>query len=359
MTPPKIHLSALDVTRGLAALAVTMLHVREVNWVGMRAFAAAHGFEYSPLTLLAYATLPVAWGSIGVPIFFVLSGYVIHRGSKDRLQTRLDVFQFFSRRLIRIYPVFLAAILLTAVLDFWSGAQVAHPKLGDTSIFNAALNALAVVGFVGSPYGSNVALWSLPLEIQSYLFYPAALAAWRKLGSTPMMLVAVALNMAGIWVHEAAGITCFLTYFASWWLGAYISDRENRAAPLRFQWRGGWLLIAAGCAACSARYLLLAQVAWSLGFGALLEVMIRQPPSLQPSRLTRAVAFCGAFSYSLYAVHMPVAVAMNVALLNGTKQEAITWSFVALIPALCTAYLVYLLVERPCLNLIRHLRPVG
>jgi peptidoglycan/LPS O-acetylase OafA/YrhL len=356
MTADRGHVATLDVTRGLAALAVTMLHVREINWVGMRAFAATHGFEFSPLALMAYATLPIAWGSIGVPIFFVLSGYVIHRGSKGRMQTRRDVFRFLSRRFIRIYPVFLAAMLLTAVLDLWSKGHVAHPKLGDTSLFNAALNALAVVGFVGSPYGSNVALWSLPLEIQSYLLYPVGLIAWRKLGSTPMMLIAVALNIAGIWLQEAAGITCCLAYFASWWLGAYVADREHREVPLRWQWWGGWLIIAAGCAACSLRYLFVAQVAWSLGFAAILEVMIRQPPPLQAGRVIRALALCGAFSYSLYAVHMPVSVAFNAALLNGTKQDDITWSLVALVPALCAAYLFYLIVERPCLNLMRHLR---
>jgi peptidoglycan/LPS O-acetylase OafA/YrhL len=350
------HLATLDVTRGVAALAVTALHVREIHWVGMRAFFDSHGFEISPLSLLAYATLPIAWGSVGVPIFFVLSGYVIHRGSRTRLHSGNDALRFLYRRLLRIYPVFIGAMLLTAALDSWTAAHVAHTKLGDISIRNAAWNALAMVGFRGSPYGSNVALWSLPLEIQLYLLYPVGLLAWRKLGANRTIVLAAAMNIFGIWLQAAAGITCCLLYCASWWLGAYVADREHIAEPRSYQWAFGWVIMASGCIAHSMRCFSLAHLAWAIGFAAILEVLIRQPAPIRPRRVIRMLALCGTFSYSLYAVHMPVAVAFNAAVLNGSKQDAITWSLVGIVPVLVTAYAFYLLVERPFLSQLRHLR---
>ena len=61
----------LDVMRGFAALLVAFFHCRQVTWIGMGAFhrlpSAHHLFE--PGTIAAWLTLPVAWGSAGVPIW--------------------------------------------------------------------------------------------------------------------------------------------------------------------------------------------------------------------------------------------------------------------------------------------------
>src|ERR1700722_14192525 len=71
------NLSDIDVFRGIAALIVAAMHTREITWVGMREFW--HPAQTAPNVILGYVTFPMVWGSIGVPIFFVLSGYCIHR----------------------------------------------------------------------------------------------------------------------------------------------------------------------------------------------------------------------------------------------------------------------------------------
>src|ERR1700678_1844039 len=75
----------IDAMRGFAALLVAYFHCRQVAWVGMESFhhSVSHALSFS--SIVAYLTLPIAWGSAGVPIFFVISGYCIHRGGALRL----------------------------------------------------------------------------------------------------------------------------------------------------------------------------------------------------------------------------------------------------------------------------------
>src|ERR1700744_2717196 len=65
---------AINAWRGIAALLVAYFHCRQVTWVGMHEFhRTASGFDLN--VLFSYLTFPIAWGSAGVPIFFVISGY--------------------------------------------------------------------------------------------------------------------------------------------------------------------------------------------------------------------------------------------------------------------------------------------
>ena len=113
--------------RGFAALLVAYFHCRQVEWVGMQTFHQSVGHSFSLSTIAAYLTFPIAWGSAGVPIFFVISGYCIHRGGALRLAKnpdyRLDTGNFWVRRFARIYPVLLAALVLTFALD-WVSLQL-------------------------------------------------------------------------------------------------------------------------------------------------------------------------------------------------------------------------------------------
>ncbi len=69
----------VEAMRGVAAMIVAYFHGRVIAWVGIHQFASTHGLTWSLDSVLAYVTIPMVWGSIGVPVFFVISGYCIHR----------------------------------------------------------------------------------------------------------------------------------------------------------------------------------------------------------------------------------------------------------------------------------------
>jgi peptidoglycan/LPS O-acetylase OafA/YrhL len=83
------RLTTLDGLRGLAALAVVLLHCSELfvlDWVPHNAYLA-------------------------VDFFFLLSGYVLARGFERKLRQGWAI-DFLRRRLIRLYPLVVAGSLI-------------------------------------------------------------------------------------------------------------------------------------------------------------------------------------------------------------------------------------------------------
>jgi len=123
-------------------------------------------------------------GFLGVDIFFVVSGYLI-TSQLLRAET-LDVAElaaFYARRARRILPLATAVLLASAL--------AVRLILGAGRLYDLATDAIASAAFVGNlpaaaagEYLSGVALpspfrhfWSLAVEEQFYLFWPA-LALW-------------------------------------------------------------------------------------------------------------------------------------------------------------------------------------
>lgn len=73
------RLYAIDGLRGLAALALLVYHSRSSFWVGINATYREHGLAPNLNAWIGYLTAPFSFGGLGVTLFFVLSGFCIHR----------------------------------------------------------------------------------------------------------------------------------------------------------------------------------------------------------------------------------------------------------------------------------------
>ncbi|HMG81370.1 MAG TPA: acyltransferase [Xanthobacteraceae bacterium] len=101
LIPKKHRLPALDGVRFLAALSIVLGHA----WGEILKFD-----DYPSIS---------SFGGIislyGMPIFFVLSGFVIHYNyaeSFKTMRTRWAICEFFSARVARIYPLFIASVFV-------------------------------------------------------------------------------------------------------------------------------------------------------------------------------------------------------------------------------------------------------
>ena len=79
--------------------------------------AGWHGLwrDYSAWPVYAWPLLPVCWGSLGVALFFVISGFCVHYSflhAKKPFVAR----EFFLRRFLRIYPAYFVALVVCAAL---------------------------------------------------------------------------------------------------------------------------------------------------------------------------------------------------------------------------------------------------
>jgi len=351
------HVEIIDAVRGLAALSVAYLHCREISWIGMRAYWLQHPFDFSLSSIIAYATFPVSYGSIGVPILFVISGYVIHRRAARMLAVgdlHFVTSSFLIRRFIRIYPTFVAAIGLTYICDMITRAYGIHQRLGDLSLSTFFWNIVAFQGVFAVPFGSNGPLWSLAVEVQFYIVYPIVLLLRMRIGPEKMLATASGLSVAGYYIFERNGIVAFPQYYFSWWLGAYLADREARRDRLPSLWLLiSALFMAAGCLCYSLQASFLSFMMWAIGFAPLLGFLIqRKHARLAPDSMLHRI---GQFSYSIYAAHLPIVLMLNTMLFDGLKQQSIYWSLLMLLITLTFCYGFHLVAERPSLALLKKI----
>jgi len=368
----------IDAMRGFAALLVAYFHCRQVVWVGMQAFHHGVGRSFSPGALAAYLTLPIAWGSAGVPIFFVISGYCIHRGGALRLAGdpayRLDAGNFWLRRFARIYPVLLAALVLTFALDSLSlQLPPASHKIREIGLHAFLVNLFSLQGVAGKTYGSNGALWTLSLEVQFYAIYPLLFALRRRIGITPALAVVAVINAASAYALERHDLQFFTSYWFSWMLGAWIADvRAHRTADARAP---RWLyalaavLVAAGCVAFHFGQYGAFQF-WALGFAFYLYKAL-DPRDHGPNHaagmrgmaralraaVSRGLSWFGDFSFSLYLIHLPIFVLLSSWLFRSSLQMSIWPSFGYMLVAVPVAYVFYRLVELPSMRWSASFKP--
>ncbi|MGF6772423.1 peptidoglycan/LPS O-acetylase OafA/YrhL [Paraburkholderia sp. GAS199] len=355
----------IDALRGFAALLVAYFHCRQVEWVGMQTFHQNAGHAFNLDSIAAYLTFPIAWGSAGVPIFFVISGYCIHRGGALRLAKnpayQLDAGNFWVRRFARIYPVLLAALVLTLALD-WVSLQLppVNHKIREIGVQAFLVNLFSLQGVAGKTYGSNGALWTLSLEVQFYAIYPLLFALRRRLGMTPVLAIVAVVNVVSAYVLERHDIQFFTSYWFAWTLGAWIADaRAHRAADKR---SSIWLyvvaagLIALGCVAFHFGQYGAFQL-WALGFAFYLYKALERRNADTPG--LRLLSRFGDFSFSLYLIHLPIFVLLSSLLFRSSLQMSIWPSFGYMLVAVPVAYVFYRLVELPAMKWSASFKPAS
>ena len=148
------YVPGLDVLRGLAISGVLLYHGLDgrVPWV---AFSGLKRW-------IVYAS---AWGSSGVELFFVLSGFLITGILLDNV-TREDYYsRFYFNRVCRIVPAYLLILIVLKSTHIISWRYM--------------LACLLYVANMAKLFGANTreygAFWSLAVEEQFYLLWPVAI----------------------------------------------------------------------------------------------------------------------------------------------------------------------------------------
>ncbi len=139
----KGYIPGLDILRGLAILLVLLYHGTD----GRVPWASAANWLRWPL-------LAAQYGSGGVQLFFVLSGFLISSILIDTAGKPDYYRKFYVRRALRILPAYL---LILAVL------KLDH-VVSWRFILAAMLYIANMAGLVGARSGEYGALWSLAVE---------------------------------------------------------------------------------------------------------------------------------------------------------------------------------------------------
>ena len=185
ITEKQHRLYSIDALRGLAALAIVIFHARPMLWVGVREIWNTYGISLNPNAILGYLTIPLSFGGFAVDLFLVLSGYSLHRKGAFLLENNpdfdMDIKKYFIRRFSRIYPVYFAALVLTAIVHLWVKNQVPSLVEGeDNSIFAFIMSVFSLQGIFAPSFAHNSVFWYLAVQIHLYLIYPLVFHLIKK-----------------------------------------------------------------------------------------------------------------------------------------------------------------------------------
>ncbi len=147
------RLAVLDAFRAVAILAVLIHH-----------FFSRWAPPDHPTNLYGYSHSYPQWldiGALGVQFFFVISGFVIFM----TLERCRHLFEFWARRIARLYPAYLVATLITFVAANWLG-----PAEFSSSASDAAISLAFLTTFVPGARWVEPAYWSLAVEMQFYFW---------------------------------------------------------------------------------------------------------------------------------------------------------------------------------------------
>src|SRR5437762_5261834 len=123
----------------------------------------------------------VRFGYVGVFLFFVISGFCIHL-SRARAQAEdkppIGFTTFWKRRLRRLYPPYLIALMLYLVIaGFTTKFEVTGSYLWDVVLHILMLHNLDS----HTVYSINGVFWTLAIEEQLYLAYFVLLFLRKRL----------------------------------------------------------------------------------------------------------------------------------------------------------------------------------
>lgn len=329
-------LNSVQLLRAIAAWIVVFHHFMQVF------------FDFKATNLIG--KIFSSFGSYGVDLFFVISGFVIYHSTAGKITTPA---QFMLNRLARIVPAYWLFTLLTAALI------LAWPKYHPLSSFDN-LFLFKSLFFLPANNPSGIGLypiltvgWTLNFEMLFYLVFCLALflpESYRVPGiflgvvfahsALPAVTADFAFYEQSIIFEFLFGILVAIIYRKGW---------LEKVGPLRA------LLLAAIALALTAIGILM----FGGGHSALVigvpSAMILIVAISQEHRFSyiKSIGRLGDWSYSTYLCHIPI--------LLGAYQAYITWNidpvtalFASCAAILFASWISFSIFEKKVSSLIKH-----
>jgi peptidoglycan/LPS O-acetylase OafA/YrhL len=369
-TPPKLNFDILDSLRGMAALYVCIGHSRGLLWIGGTEYLKQHPREtlgigeYIMLGLNMLTRLSTEF----VIVFFVLSGFSIAHS----LRKRTDPISFYKRRLVRLYPPYLAALawgmgcfwLINALAPSFTNGSYATPvfdRLRDSHILFEPATIVKNLFYYPQLDGILRPFWSLTQEVLFYLIAPWLFRSLRLYYAVSVALFLFATLGFGVRGFHPNLLLTFCFYNIFFTIGVWLYHNFSVLSEAAQKLKGYWLPLAClGLFGAMIPLSLLNQEAPNSFLAALMSSL------LIIHLLNRQVEIgwlmkVGRFSYTLYITHFPtIFLFLTIYFLaGGATPPSIENNFVfipAVLLCLGVAYLHYLAVEKRTKSWLESMR---
>jgi peptidoglycan/LPS O-acetylase OafA/YrhL len=404
---PGARLTSIDVLRGLSALAVMASHI-------------PHSIGNEELGLLdvrrlgQLAVFPLSFGWMGVPAFIVLSGFCIHVTCARRAASggglRANWGGFWKRRFARLYPPYLAAIVLSVAIYVALDQALPGRYAGWTRDFLPDLLSHLFMFhnlLTNYHYGlGNGPLWSLGMEEQLYALYAVFLVTRRRWNVSGVLLGVLAISFAWVVFYRATqafpesfgwaapnGPFTWGEFPFRWWLawilGAVAAEAYvglYRLPAWCYDRRLGAVLFVLALFTCETMVQFVsatrafkatpilgdnASLVWmitpvsDLALPLAVFVLVNQWVTREAgggfrSRWIQPLALVGLISYSLYLFHVPLIAVLEAVFPFGESLGGVALRFLVFGPiCIVAAGLIFLAAERPAMLLAHGLSKAG
>jgi peptidoglycan/LPS O-acetylase OafA/YrhL len=349
--------ASLDGLRGLAAASVVALHLISV-------FLDTSFPQYATfdrwINFLDRTPVSVLWAGVqAVPLFFILSGFALHR----MLSTAMSYQSFAVRRLIRLWTPYIVTIISATIGIYLGGShKIAGQSpwlnglIGTTLTKEMLANHLVMIGFFDTR-PIDFVVWSLVLEVRLSLLFPLINWAIVRLHTLVMLAFSLTISVIATYLqHRSEGSSISIcatlasqSYFV---IGALISRHEAQI-QCRYGTLPKWvkivlagfaLILYCDCLRLSATYSTMLGASWLL-------IMCLCSSRLHRVLLSPLPQFLGRISYSLYLSH-----AVILLLMINLLYPYMSFVLIVLLSlpiAICISTILYYLVEKPAINLSR------
>ena len=308
-------------------------------------------------------------GFLAVPLFFLLSGFILAYTYEGQIEKPGDHRRFWEARFARIWPVYAVSLLLASI------PSLQLPPLSD------AAAALAMVQ-AWNPFNKglagawNMVCWTLSVEAVFYIVFPWV-QTWIEERSTRVQLLSIVLMLllclavnSTAWVlgYDPQGILRWvpipLPHLPEFFAGVAIGNYFLRRLALRsihpttpiLPGNGLWTYASI---AASIALLCCPVSRWTplvvAAFAALLFGLAAETTLVSRLLSTRTMLLGGSISYSIYLMQMQVKLWVRLLMDRaslGSESLRFSLSVLALVGV---SWLLFRLVEDPARRVLRRL----
>jgi peptidoglycan/LPS O-acetylase OafA/YrhL len=353
--------TALNGLRILAALLVVLFHYGTLTDSFVDCPIFVKNFIYN--------------GTIALPFFYVLSGFVLAHAYSGLSYTTLQKRQFYSARIARLFPAYLLGFIL--FLPIAVQKYLWHPVPGGHVgphgfVFGGLLSLFALQAWTPFSQAWNGPSWSISVEAFFYVMFPFVLPKILKTRPHRLVtvvcvlwLVVISLTVA----HERNVIGeqlwhGYIMYQPVFWMPTFLVGMATYRLAHRWSYVPGAIATFVSLTSLTVLALLCGLLSPQSGGDFMVNggaapliaivVLAFSHPRCLSTRLlgSRPLAFLGGASYVVYILQAPLWHMFRVAsdrLRHADPQSTVKdWQFLLYLPLLLTvALLAQRLVERP------------
>jgi peptidoglycan/LPS O-acetylase OafA/YrhL len=311
----KLKITTLGFLRGFAVLAVCFRHLT------------------TPLLVDNHFTifdLLHKYGLYGVQVFFVISGFIIPYSLYKADYKISHYFQFLWKRVLRLHPPYIVALVLTFVIAVISYKMRHLPNPEGVSSFVQSLF------YLHAP-ADNPVFWTLRIEAEYYLFIGLFFILLKKYPIASLLVgIPILLLLGHTQLVNYIGLIYYIVFFLIGIVGFKIYTRQGNLAINS--------LLLVFLLAYSFVYHETAASVFALVTITVI-LFFRKP-------VHSALEFPGEISYSLYLIHFPIGTKI-INLLSRITEPSYLWSLFILALAVClaAAWLFWRFIEKPSARL--------